>query len=470
MTKGNSFASYIAKLSQDPLIMKDSVQLDSIVNEANKDEDILYAVVHDVQGTPVTSQYASINYRSQRVKDILSGLAKQSELQDILAAITKKEAIAELSVPITSGDDLIGKVTIGMSEHKVRHQIVMTILFVVTLNLIVAFVLGAVLFVASKKLILDPVVELAQATTRLAQGDLSIQVKTRSSGEIQMLVDSFNRMAEELGKRTRDLLDAQEELVRKEKLSILGQLSGSVGHELRNPLGVMSNAVFFLQMVLADADETTREYLNIIKQEIDNSQRIITDLLDFARTKTPQTITVTARQLLDEGLGKCVIPDSVDLQTELPDSLPLLKIDPQQMGQVFQNLITNAIQAMPNGGSVRVSSRWIQGSRFKVQSSRFKVQGSRFGVQGSEKTIEHGTWNVEPDADFVEISIVDSGEGISAENMNKLFQPLFTTKAKGIGLGLVVCKNLVEANGGRIEVKSELGKGSTFVVLLPSGV
>ncbi|KAF0215124.1 MAG: integral membrane sensor signal transduction histidine [Geobacteraceae bacterium] len=452
MTKGHSFASYIAKLSQDPLIMKDSIQLDSIVNEANKDEDIMYAVVRDVQGNPVTSQYASINYRSQRVKDILSGLAKQSELHDILAAVKKKGAIAELSVPITTGADVIGKVTIGMSEHKVRHQIVMTVLFVVALNLVVAFVLGAILFVASKKLILDPITELAHATTRLAQGDLTAQVAVKATGEVRMLVDSFNRMAEDLGKRTRDLLDAQEELVRKEKLSILGQLSGSVGHELRNPLGVMSNAVYFLQMVLADADETTKEYLEIIKKEIDNSQRIITDLLDFARTKTPQVKAVTAHELLNECLGRCAVPENVELRTELPETLPALKVDPLQMGQVLQNLITNGVQAMPIGGALSISAKKVRG----------RTAGSRSEERGTRTTS-----NLEPA--FIEISVTDTGEGISPDGMKRLFQPLFTTKPKGIGLGLTVCKNLTEANGGKIEVESRLGEGTTFTVILPVG-
>ena len=236
--------------------------------------------------------------------------------------------------------------------------------------------------------------------------------------------------------RTKQLQDAQEDLVRKEKLSILGQLSGSVGHELRNPLGVMSNAVYFLKIVLPDADETTKEYLGIIEKEIDNSLRIITDLLDFARTRTPQKKAVAARELTDESLGRCAIPENIDLQTEIPDNLPLLRVDPLQMGLVLTNFITNAVQAMPDGGALRIAAR-----RVLSPDSKF-------------------------DGDFVEISVADTGEGITPENMKKIFQPLFTTKAKGIGLGLVVCKNLVDANGGRIEVESEPGKGTTFMVAL----
>jgi PAS domain S-box-containing protein len=255
----------------------------------------------------------------------------------------------------------------------------------------------------------------------------------------------WNRELEsKVEERTRQLLASQEELVRKEKLAILGQLSGSVGHELRNPLGVMSNAVYFLKMVLSEADETVQEYLEIIKQEIDNSLLIITDLLDFARTRPPRTVVIATRELTEESLRRCVIPDNVALQTDIPDNLPLLWVDPLQMGQVLTNFITNAVQAMPYGGVLRVAARQIMSDELRSMSSDIKFEGG-----------------------FIAISVTDSGEGISAENMKKIFQPLFTTKAKGIGLGLVVCKNLVATNGGKIEVESEPGKGTTFTVLLP---
>ena len=256
---------------------------------------------------------------------------------------------------------------------------------------------------------------------------MDITDRREAEKEIRRLNEELERKVEE---RTRQLLEAQEELVRKEKLAILGQLSGSVGHELRNPLGVMSNAVYFLKMVHADADATTKEYLEIIKQEIDNSLRIITDLLDFARTRPPQRVVVTAGELVRQSLERCLLPEQVTVTVDVPDRLPVLNVDPLQMEQVLTNLITNAVQAMPEGGALRVAARQFAG-------------------------------------DFIAISVTDSGVGITPEHMKKLFQPLFTTKTKGIGLGLVVCKNLVEANGGRIEVESTPGQGTTFTVLLP---
>jgi signal transduction histidine kinase len=275
----------------------------------------------------------------------------------------------------------------------------------------------------------------------------------RAEEEVRRLNEELELIVEE---RTRELVDAQEELVRKEKLSILGQLSGSVGHELRNPLGVMSNAVYFLQMVLADADETTKEYLEMIKKEIDNSQRIITDLLDFARTKPPQVRAVTALDLVNESLGRCAIPDNVELRSDLPDTLPKVSVDPLQMGQVLQNLVTNAVQAMPNGGALTVAARLI---------SECGIRNAELNAETNDSTlrIPHSAF----DGNFIEISVADTGEGIAPENMKKLFQPLFTTKAKGIGLGLVVCRNLTEANGGRLTVESRQGEGTTFTVVLP---
>lgn len=235
----------------------------------------------------------------------------------------------------------------------------------------------------------------------------------------------------EVMKRTKALLEAQEELVRKEKLSMLGQVAGSVGHELRNPLGVMSNAVYFLQMVLSDADETVLEYLEIIKNEITAADRIVGDLLDSVRTKPPQRDIVYIAPLLEQTLRKCAIPPSVTIKLDLPESLPALYVDAMQIQQVFRNLISNGIEAMPEGGALEI---WAQ---------------------------------VGKKAETMTINVRDHGIGMSQEQLGRLFQPLFTTKARGIGLGLVVVRNLIQANEGCVQVKSEWGVGSTFAVTLP---
>ncbi len=248
----------------------------------------------------------------------------------------------------------------------------------------------------------------------------------------------INKLNEELElkvqERTRQLLDTQEELMRKEKLAVLGQVAGSVGHELRNPLGVMSNAVYYLQAVLPDADETTKEYLGIIKNEIAVSDRIVGDLLDSVRTKPPQPQMIGVANLIEQVLHKCDVPASVTIQQDIPDTLPPLLVDPIQVGQVFRNLISNGMEAMPEGGTLAIHA------------------------------------SIDPAAQNIIVSVQDTGIGMTPEHLAKLFQPLFTTKPKGIGLGLVVVKNLAQANGGKVEVASEQGKGTTFTVTLPAAV
>jgi len=268
--------------------------------------------------------------------------------------------------------------------------------------------------------------------------------------QIQKLNEELELKVQE---RTKQLLTAQAELVRKEKMATLGQLSESVGHELRNPMGVISNAVYFLETVMPNADERVVEYLDIIRGEVNTAQRIISDLLDFTRTKTPRRDMIAVDQLIKQSIGKCTVAEGISLHVEIQDPLPAVMVDPLQLGQVLQNIITNAVQAMPDGGELRISARKGTGD---------------LGLGVSKEEPVGSPHPPTPDRDFIEISVADTGAGISPENMSRIFEPLFTTKARGIGLGLIVSKKLIEANGGKIKVESQLGKGTTFTVILPS--
>jgi len=258
---------------------------------------------------------------------------------------------------------------------------------------------------------------------------LSVDITERKRTEKQ-LAEYAVQLEEVVNERTRELRDAQEQLVRQERLAILGQLAGSMGHELRNPLGVISNAIYFLKVSQPDADDKVKEYLNIIENEARTSDKIITDLLDFARVKSVDRQPVSVPEVIHQTLNRFPVPPSVELILTIPFDLPRIFADPHHMVQILGNLTVNACQALPDtGGRLEISA-----------------------------ALRH---------DMVSIAIHDNGVGISPENMNKLFEPLFTTKIKGIGLGLAVSRKLAEANGGRIEVKSEAGQGSTFTVWIP---
>jgi PAS domain S-box-containing protein len=248
----------------------------------------------------------------------------------------------------------------------------------------------------------------------------------------------YEAVQQELAERKRAeeaLRDAQEKLIRQEKLAVLGQLAGGVGHELRNPLGAIKNAAYFLNMVIEKPDPEVKETLDILEKEVATSERIISSLLDFARPKPPIRREVDVNHVVQETLSRTSVPDNVEVVSQLGEALPTILADPDQLTQVFGNIILNAVQAMPEGGQLTVKT-W----------------------QVSEKPARSGQ---------VAVSITDTGVGISEENLNKLFEPLFTTKAKGIGLGLALTRTLVEGHGGTIEVESEVGKGSTFTVKLP---
>ena len=252
----------------------------------------------------------------------------------------------------------------------------------------------------------------------------------------QMNVELEQRVAE----RTRELRETQEQLIKQEKLAVLGQLASGVGHELRNPLAIINNAVYFLKLVQPEADQKIRDYHAIIEKETRTAEKIITDLLDFARIKSVDREAVSISGLVERVLERFPVPPPVTVRLDIPTDLPKVFVDSRQMEQVLGNLVTNAFQAMPEGGQLSVISD--QCSVFSDQSS-----------------VNREAW--------VRIAVKDTGMGIPPENMKRLFEPLFTTKLKGIGLGLAVSKKLAEANGGRIEVESEAGVGSTFTLWLP---
>ncbi len=279
--------------------------------------------------------------------------------------------------------------------------------------------------VTATMLLSAEMITLNKAPFLLIMGD---DITERKLAE-QALEESNVRLESAVEARTRELGEAQEKLLRQEKLAVLGQLAGGVGHELRNPLGVINNAVYYLKLVQPEADETIRKYHAMIEHEVHNAEKIITDLLDFARIKSIDREMLAVPALVQRVLERFPVPEFITTQLEFPADLPDVYADPRQMEQVLGNLTTNACQAMREGG------------RLTISACR--------------------------QAEMVAIAVQDSGTGIAPENMQKLFEPLFTTRSKGIGLGLAVSKKLVEANGGRIEVQSEPGKGSTFTVFVP---
>lgn len=228
--------------------------------------------------------------------------------------------------------------------------------------------------------------------------------------------------------RTRELEEAQKQLLRSERLATIGQLAASIGHEIRNPLGVLHNCLYMLDLKLRNPDEKVKKQLVTMKKELSRSDKIISDLLEFSRKREPSLVPTDLNRVIEESLSKVSATEEVEVVRELRD-VPAVMADGEQLQSVFINLISNGIQAMPEGGTLTVKTN---------RNNR-----------------------------FVEVEISDTGVGMSKQNIRKIFEPLFTTKSKGIGLGLSVTKRFVENHGGTIRVKSRPNVGSTFVVRLP---
>ncbi|MBI3944666.1 MAG: GAF domain-containing protein [Armatimonadetes bacterium] len=228
----------------------------------------------------------------------------------------------------------------------------------------------------------------------------------------------------------RELAEQQERLVRAERLSAIGALASTVGHELRNPLSIINNAVFFLNAKVPRDDPRVARNLDILAGEVRRTARIIDDLLDFSRVRPPQLVPLDVAALVRLALERQPLPENVRVHNRVPAGLPRVCVDPTQMQQVLTNLIANAVEAMPQGGDL-------------------SLEGSAEG--------EH-----------VVLRVTDTGVGIPPENRPRLFEPLFTTKARGVGLGLSLVRRVVDAHHAEITVESEVGKGATFTLRLPA--
>jgi C4-dicarboxylate-specific signal transduction histidine kinase len=295
---------------------------------------------------------------------------------------------------------------------------------------------------------------LADLTTTaefIAGGDLTRRpAATRRRDEIGRLARSFGTMADHV-RDSRDQLerrieartaalrnamtrlrDTQDELVRKEKLATIGQLASSVGHELRNPLGVMSNAVYILERTIESPSPKVQEYLRLVGTQIKLSERIVADLLDSVRNQSPQRRDVDVRSLLSEQIDRVAIPSNVRVVLAVDEGLSRVHVDPDQVGQILVNLLTNAAQAMSNQpGLVHVHAHNGDGR--------------------------------------VHIDVRDTGPGVPSELSEKIFEPLYTTKARGIGLGLSVSRSLASVNNGSLSVINHPDGGAVFTLELPMG-
>jgi two-component system NtrC family sensor kinase len=339
----------------------------------------------------------------------------------------------------------------------IRNKVVYSFLGIALLCLFLVFIMY--LFITTG--ITNPLRDMVVATEKIAQGDLYHAVDIESRDEIGQLAVSFNQMVSELKtaqeklkewaetlerrvkERTEALEKAQYQLIQSEKLASLGKLAAVVAHEINNPLaGILTYIKLLIKITGKEPFPMTRaqemkEYLSVMDTEMARVTRIVKDLLTFARQSKPRIEKTDVNSIVEKSLSLLenkLKLQNIQLQCILDTTLPLVPCDFSQIQQVIMNIIINGSESMAEGGALTIKSSHL------------------------------------PDNEFVGIEIADTGTGISPEHLSKIFDPFFSTKeaGKGVGLGLSIVYGIINEHKGSVEVKSTKGKGTTFFIKLPT--
>ena len=238
------------------------------------------------------------------------------------------------------------------------------------------------------------------------------------------------RMEAMVEDRTRELRSAQDELLVKERLAVLGHLAGSISHEIRNPLAVVDSSVYLMKRRTAGRDEKLNESIERVHNNVRKATDIIESLLNLTRMEPPKTKPHAMADLINDAIQSNAVPESVEVVRKIPEDRIWVEVDGQQIGMALKNMIMNALQAMEGEGTLILGGRVVDGR-------------------------------------FVELTLSDTGPGIPSEKLDKVFEPLFTTKAQGIGFGLSITKMIVDKHGGTVWAESSPGAGTTFHMTLP---
>jgi two-component system NtrC family sensor kinase len=352
---------------------------------------------------------------------------------------------------------VLGVIDITMSLEDMDKEIGATLNQIILSNVLSIIAISILIAVVFMRLIGRPVKELIKGPRRVMDGDLTYMIPIKTDDEMGYLAQSFNRMTENLRKaneeirewiksledkveeRTKELTEAQSQLIQSEKLAVVGKIAATVAHEINNPLSGVFTYIKLMQRKIVEGYageediEKFSEYLASMSREVERTRSIVRDLLDFTRPKEPLRKNTNLNEVIEDSIHLIANElkiHNVTVETKL-EHLPEIMVDPSQMKQVFIDIMVNACDAMEGGGFLIVSSYYNERERTGI------------------------------------VEIADTGVGILPEDLPKIFDPFYTTKTKGTGLGLTVVYGIVTRHGGRIEVESELDKGTLIRIMLP---
>lgn len=335
--------------------------------------------------------------------------------------------------PLLTGEgEVAGVVFAGIPKSYGFSEIVGTWTFFPILIGLAALMAGGLGYTVAG-FISKPIMTFTRGVLAVAGGNLEQEININSTDELSELSSAFNHMTEKL----RELRQIEEELRRKDRLAALGELSAGVAHEIRNPLGIIKSSAQVLSKTAAQNEKTT-ELTGFIIGEVERLNRVITNFLDFARPQSMNKESNPIEEILEKSLRLCENRlEKSGIKAKKEYDLPSRNVhaDEELLKQAFLNLFINAVEAMPDGGTLTISAR-------------------RCGFSRNGRN-------------HIEVLISDTGRGIPEEEAAKIFNPFFSTKEEGSGLGLSIVHKIIESHDGEIYVKSKPGEGSVFIIRLP---
>lgn len=321
----------------------------------------------------------------------------------------------------------------------------------IAMTCMLLILIGIIMTYLTQRLVNQPVQRLVKHTVQVSAGNLDVSVPVKSGDELGKLSESINQMTqnlkmaheeltewgnsleEKVEERTLEIKRIETQLMRSEKLASLGKLVAGIAHEINNPL---TGVLLYASIISADKrlDPTLKSDLDLIITESRRCANIVSRLLEFSRESVPRKEAVSLNTLLDMVITLVHNQPTfhnITITRNYSENMPDTLVDPNQIQQVFINMLLNASHAMPSGGTLTISTF------------------------------------MSPTSHFACAEIRDTGHGIDEEDLKHIFDPFFTTKADGTGLGLSISYGIVENNGGKIEVKSRIDQGTSFIVMLP---
>lgn len=337
----------------------------------------------------------------------------------------------------TSLTQVNGVLEVEVSMRGVHARLATVQRFLMTSALVTLFVLILTILLLVSRLVNRPIQNLMKTMRKAESGDLTARVVSHDTLEFQELAQNFNAMISRLDTAQKNLQDLHEQqMERVDRFATLGELAACIAHEIKNPLAGISGAIQILIQDLPE-DDSRREIFEEILKQIDRIDRDVKDLLSYGRTEKPCFAPMDLHKVIHQAVflaREQASAQGVTVETHFDETIPEIEIDEKLIHQAFLNLVLNAVQAMPDGGSLVLTT----------------------GISNSSHQKK-----------CVEIQVKDSGNGIPDDVLPKVFTPFFTTRHTGTGLGLPISQKIIHQHEGRIEVQSRPGEGTCFKILLP---